>query len=167
MTTSVNSKQLATNRTYLNLLIRVVFRIENRILASSSASWNMLSNVFSSIKSVSLSKESQYLASRHSLYEIEIFTEKSALDIAPFASEIFAPILVPRLNYCFESTNSLFSLLRNWYPLTILIANRYALSYKLFSIPTDLLFWVSSVSENLSKPTPYKKEFETCSLLTI
>ncbi|MEQ8524916.1 MAG: hypothetical protein RIB15_09515 [Gracilimonas sp.] len=55
----------------------------------------MLSYIFPSIKWVSLRRESQYLVSKHSLYDMDSFAEKSALEIPPFASAIFAPMLVP------------------------------------------------------------------------
>jgi len=43
---------------------------------------------------------------------MEILAEKSALEIAPFASEIFAPIEVPLLINCFDKINSFFSLVK-------------------------------------------------------
>jgi hypothetical protein len=55
---------------------------------------------------VSFKSESQYFVSRLSLYAIEILLEKSAVEIAPFASEIFAQIEVPLLRNCFDSIYS-------------------------------------------------------------
>ena len=108
---------------YHFFFIRVDFNIENNILPISSASRKILSNVLASINEVSLSNDSQYFVSRHSLYAIDILFEKSAFEMAPFASEIFAPIDVPHLTNYFDIINSFFSLLRNWYALTIRMAN--------------------------------------------
>lgn len=85
----------------------------------------MLWNALLSMKPVSLSKESQYLVSRHSLYEIDILAEKSAFEIVPLASATFEPIAVPLLKSCFESMHSSFSSRKNIYPLTIRMAKAY------------------------------------------
>ncbi len=127
----MNSYPSTVNRNYFELFIRVFFRTVKRIFAISSASVYKLTNVFESIYPVSFNNDNQYFDSRHSLYEIDNFAEKSAIEIPPFASDIFAPILVPDLKSCFERMYSLFSSERNLYALTILIANAYALSYKL------------------------------------
>src|SRR6056297_2199161 len=98
------------NISYLSM--RVFLRIVNIIFASSSASLNKLSYCSTLMKSVSFNNDIQNLVSRHSLYEIEIFEEKSAFEIPPLASAIFAPILVPHFNNCLDKTNSRFSLHR-------------------------------------------------------
>lgn len=159
---SVINKQLKGNYFSLSGFIRVVLRMEKRILASSSASLNKLSNAFSLINSVSLRRFNQYFVSRDSLYAIEIFAEKSAFEIAPFASEIFAPTLVPLLSNCLERINSFLSLLRNWYTFTTLTANKYAFSYKLFFIFLPYKF--SSKTNLIRKP--YKSENNHCLLFT-
>ncbi len=129
---------------YFSLLgfIRVVLRMEKRILAISSASLNKLSNAFSLINAVSLRRFNQYFVSRDSLYAIEIF----------------APTLVPLLSNCLERINSFLSLLRNWYTFTTLTANKYALSYKLFFIFLPYKF--SSKTDLIRKP--YKNEINHC-----
>ncbi len=92
--------------------MRVFLSMVNKILASSSASPCMLLYIVSSINSVSFKSDNQYLVSRHSLYEIESLDENSALEIAPLASAILAPILVPLLSSCLERINSCFSELK-------------------------------------------------------
>ena len=52
-----------------------------------------------------------FVVSKHSLYAMEILAEKSALQIAPLASAIFAPMLVPLFSNCLDRTNSFFFLL--------------------------------------------------------
>ena len=165
--TSLNSEQLSVIISYSLRCIRVVLSIEKRIFANSSASLNKLSKLFSLKKSVSLSKESQYFVSRHSLYDIDILEEKSAFEIAPLASDIFAPTLVPLLNNCFESINSFLSLLRNWYAFTILTANKYALSYRLlFKITSFSSLVIDFVSNKDLRDSPYKKDSVHCLLFT-
>ena len=68
-----------------------------------------LSCILSSIKSVSLSNESQYSVSLASFNETLRLLMKSALDCPNSDSRIIAPIEVPDLKTCFDNTNSLFS----------------------------------------------------------
>lgn len=65
------------------------------------------------MKSVSFNNDIQNFVSSDSLYDIEIFEEKSALEIPPFASAMLAPILVPLFSNCLDKTYSRFSLQRN------------------------------------------------------
>src|SRR5208283_5478215 len=88
---------------------RVVLNIEKRIFESSSASLWSEKRALSVINSVSFRRDNQYFVSSDSLYAIEILEEKSDGDIAPLASEMFAPIEVPLQTNCLERTNSLFS----------------------------------------------------------
>ncbi len=106
----------------------------NIILDSSSASRCKLSNISIVIKSVSLSRFNQYFNSKDSLYAIEIFAEKSAVEIAPLASATFAPIEVPQRKNCFDKTYSFLLFTKYLYALTMRIERAKAFGYNISSL---------------------------------
>lgn len=144
-----------TTYLYSSGFILVFFKIVNKIFESSSASANRLSYNLRSIYPVSCNSDNQYFDSRLSLYEIDSFAEKSAIDTPPFASATFAPILVPERINCFDNTNSLFSSVRNLNMFTIRIAKAYAYLYKLLSGIIAISFY-SYLFKTYQNRTPYK-----------
>ena len=84
----------------------MVLSIENMIFESSSASTiNFLAISFETY-SGSFSRDNQYFTSRLSFYAMDILAEKSAFEIAPFASDTLAPIEVPERKSCLDKTYS-------------------------------------------------------------
>jgi len=112
------------------LLILVDFKMENIILDNSSAFSSKSVVILSAKYSESWSNLNQYLVSKLSLYAIEILEEKSAVEIAPFASAILAPIEVPERSNCLESTYSFFSVCNILETCTISNARAYDFSAK-------------------------------------
>jgi len=97
----------------------VVFRIAVRIFSNSSQSFSRDCESLSSIKETSRNSFSQYLVSLASLWAIFIFEIKSFLEDAAMASSIFAPIEVPDLTICRESSVDFLSFCKKTYSLTI------------------------------------------------
>ena len=83
----------------------LVFTMAVRMRVISSACANCCVRSICTILD-SCSKRSQYLVSLASFEAIDIFARKSARLWAAHASSTFAPILVPLLSNCFESTYS-------------------------------------------------------------
>ena len=109
------------------LLIFLIIEISN--LINSLQSWFNELYITSSRYPVSFKIESQYSVSLASFNAIFNLLVKSAFEGASCASAIFAPIEVPLLKICLPSINSFFSLIKNWYSLTILIENLYDFSF--------------------------------------
>lgn len=87
---------------------------------------------------------SQYAVSAHSLKAIYIFARNSLLLYAQLASAMFAPILVPLRNNCFDNTNSFFSSQRYLYNAIILRAKRLLLSKTMLSFIPNSSFLISN-----------------------